>query len=58
MYISVYVAVLQLEKSGAEYERISEKLTSLYQQSFDADPATLFNLQQYPCVCCALCSVC
>ncbi|WAR19025.1 INT7-like protein [Mya arenaria] len=37
--------VTQLRRCCKEYEKISEGLASLYQQSFDADPATLTNIQ-------------
>ncbi|XP_052770022.1 integrator complex subunit 7-like [Mya arenaria] len=43
--------VTQLRRCCKEYEKISEGLASLYQQSFDADPATLTNIQQLQTSC-------
>ncbi|XP_045187298.2 integrator complex subunit 7-like [Mercenaria mercenaria] len=43
--------VTQLGKTARDYEKISERLAALYQQSFDADPASLQNIQQLQTSC-------
>ncbi|XP_060588838.1 integrator complex subunit 7-like isoform X2 [Ruditapes philippinarum] len=43
--------VTQLGKTASDYEKISERLAALYQQSFDADPASLQNIQQLQTSC-------
>ncbi|KAL4238895.1 Integrator complex subunit 7 [Mactra antiquata] len=43
--------VSQLTKTGEDYECISNRLSDLYKQSFDADPSSLQHLQQLQMSC-------